>query len=141
MGIRDRHSDNVLVQRDGGLFQIDYGYVLGEELSGLDASKFAITGDLQTVMGTAGWDDFVRLSVSAFCALREHYTEILSFGRTALRFLEWSKVDAFLRQRLMVGADDVEVEQYIKDKIGKAPSKWKTRMKNTIHAIAMNVKK
>eukprot|EP01084_Bolivina_argentea_P276092 471004_1 len=141
MGIRDRHSDNILIKKDGTLFHIDYGYVLGEKLSGLDASKFAITHDLESIMGDRGWTNFVNYCVMAFFVLRNNYNDILSFGQTALRFLEWNKVETFLKQQLMIGANDNQVEEYIKDKITKAPNKWKTRMKNTIHSIAMNVKK
>merc|ERR1711920_331303 len=140
-GIRDRHSDNILIRGDGSLFHIDYGYVLGEKLSGLDASKFAITTDLQMMMGQRGWNNFVHYCVSAFCVLRDNYKDILSFGHTALTFLEWNKIEEFLRTQLMIGANDAEVEQYIREKIEKAPKKWKTKMKNTIHSIAMTVKK
>ena len=127
MGIRDRHSDNILIKNDGTLFHIAYGYVLGEKLSALDASKFAITTDLQSIMTEREWNNFVHFYVLAFCLLRDNYSDILSFGKTASRFLEWNKVEIYLKKQLMIGANESEVEQYIKDKIIKAPNKWKKK--------------
>ena len=115
--------------------------MLGEKLSGLDASKFAITADLQMIMSQRGWKNFVHYCVSAFSVLRDNYKDILSFAHTALTFLEWNKVEEFLRTQLMIGANDAQVEQYIREKIEKAPKAWKTKMKNTIHSFAMTVKK
>merc|ERR1712228_283886 len=141
-GIRDRHSDNILIRSsDSALFHIDYGYVFGDKLSGLDASKFAITSDLQQIMGKKGWNNFVQFCILAFFILRDNYKDILSFGHTALPFLEWNKIEIFLKKQLMIGTNDSTVEQYLREKIKKAPKKWKTKMKNTIHSIAMNVKK
>eukprot|EP01084_Bolivina_argentea_P286058 490657_1 len=45
LGVRDRHFDNVLIQKDGTLFHIDFGYVMGAKLR-MDTSKIAITNDL-----------------------------------------------------------------------------------------------
>eukprot|EP01083_Nonionella_stella_P294347 1000675_1 len=141
LGIRDRHSDNILIQKNGTLFHIDYGYILGEKLSGLDASAFAITSDLQNIMGHR-WDAFVACCVMAFKALRDHYHDILKFARIAVTFVQWNKVEAFLRKQLGVmdvKKNESEIGEYVKEIINKAPKNWKTKMKNKIHSFAVNV--
>ena len=75
IGVRDRHFDNVLIKNDSTLFHIDFGFVFGDKLF-LDASKIAITGDLQSLMGEQHWQRFVEVGVMSYMALRWHFIGI-----------------------------------------------------------------
>ena len=87
MGIRDRHYDNVLVNIESGtIFHIDFGYMLGEKVAGLDTSKFAITADLCKLMG-AKWTEFVDISVASWVVLRQNHQELLDFAKLAFAYL------------------------------------------------------
>ena len=60
LGVRDRHSDNILVAADGTIFHIDFGHILGDGPAALDAGSFATTPAFKSVLDAAGrWADFV----------------------------------------------------------------------------------
>merc|ERR1712038_275999 len=69
LGVRDRHWDNVLIQDDGTCFHIDFGFALGDKPT-LDASKIAVTKDLQNIMGNK-WEDFCNMCLQAFFWLQQ----------------------------------------------------------------------
>ena len=142
LGVRDRHHDNILVRSDGCLFHIDFGYALGEKLSGFDAAKFALTSDLQSLMGEKHWKEFVRLSGKAFQIIRENWKIMFEYGKIALKInnLNWNDCKIFLKNRLIMDVENAEqVVSYIEEKIDKAPSKLQTKIKNAIHSIAVKM--
>ncbi|ETO31349.1 hypothetical protein RFI_05770 [Reticulomyxa filosa] len=113
-------------------------FLLLEKLSGLDADEMAITSDLQKLMDKK-WDTFVGLCVQAFIVLRNNHHDIVQFAKVALPCLEWNSVRSFLLQKLLV-ADDVtsdDAATHIREKVTKAPGRWKTKIKNTLHTFAV----
>jgi phosphatidylinositol kinase/protein kinase (PI-3 family) len=81
LGIRDRHSDNILVGSDGSLFHIDFGYILGNAVT-LDTAQFAVTPELQTAFVDL-WPDFVETVGQAFTVLRKHEVRRHGWGLLA----------------------------------------------------------
>jgi phosphatidylinositol 3-kinase len=57
LGVGDRHLDNIMITRDGYLFHIDYGYILGHDPKPLTPAM-RITQDIVDVMGGESGKDF-----------------------------------------------------------------------------------
>lgn len=93
LGIKDRHNGNLLLDRQGRLTHIDFGFVLGKAPGGvasLEASvPFKLTREMVDVMGgpTAPLftQTFVELCTAALQAIRARAQEILGLAEiTAL---------------------------------------------------------
>lgn len=74
LGIGDRHQDNMLVTRQGHLFNIDFSYLFGERPRVVDAQPFAIPVAFRTALIQNGplWAMFKGACVRAFATLVKH---------------------------------------------------------------------
>lgn len=75
--IKDRHNGNILLDRDGHLVHIDFGFMLSNSPGniGFEAAPFKLTFDYVEVMGGVDSDafrEFKRLFHEGFEAARKH---------------------------------------------------------------------
>ena len=78
LGIKDRHSDNILITKGGTCFHIDFGHVLGDAVT-LDTADFAITPDFKRCLGDR-WGEFVDLCVKAFVVLYRYAPLVIDYS-------------------------------------------------------------
>ena len=120
----------------GTIFHIDFGYMLGEKVSGIDTSKIAITADLSKLMGSK-WNDFVAISVNCWVVLRENHQKLLDFAKLAFSFLYPQEiVQEFLKKTLLLHLSEEDGRRKIHKRLKQAPKKLKTKMKNFVHMMA-----
>ncbi len=82
MQIKDRHNGNILLDRDGHLIHIDFGFMLSNSPGniGFEAAPFKLTFDYVEVLGGTDSDaflEFKRLFHEAFETARKHSDRII----------------------------------------------------------------
>eukprot|EP01084_Bolivina_argentea_P001685 3117_1 len=141
VGVRDRHHDNILIKKDKGiLFHIDFAYILGESVTGLDASRVSIPSNFVKVLGNDNWNKFIDKVTDCFLILRKYESEIIEYGCMIFKYeYDENKIKNYLSKSLCITRNNTnkEAAEYIRNKFLKSPSKIKTRMKNAIHDIAV----
>ena len=158
LGVRDRHSDNILVLPSGVLFHIDFGRVLGDTVPLLDATDFAVTEDLRAKLSAAGapdgderWGAFCEACGAAFAALWGARRFVAAFVRAALGSPDGAspdggdraaKVDAHLRRVLFVDGVRTrrEAAAHMAAIADSAPGALATTVKNHVHGYAQAFK-
>ena len=80
LGVGDRHNDNLLITKQGAVFHIDFGFILGRDPKAMPP-PMKLTREMVDAMGPEGWHQFRTYCNEAFTNLRRHSQLILSlFG-------------------------------------------------------------
>lgn len=74
LGVGDRHLDNIMVNNEGYLFHIDYGFIIGSDPKPMTYPSMRITSDMVDAIGgpkSQYYSDFVRLSKDIHLCLQK----------------------------------------------------------------------
>ncbi|DBA03663.1 TPA: hypothetical protein N0F65_006842, partial [Lagenidium giganteum] len=88
--IKDRHNGNVMLDREGHLLHIDFGFMFGTAPGGafsLEDAPFKLTLEMVDIMGglhSQGFETFKRLLLEGFMATRREYIKLLSLVHLTL---------------------------------------------------------
>ncbi|KAK7736260.1 Phosphatidylinositol 4-kinase pik1alpha (PI4-kinase)(PtdIns-4-kinase) [Cytospora paraplurivora] len=139
--LKDRHNGNVLIDNEGHIVHIDFGFMLSNSPGsvGFEAAPFKLTHEYVEVLGGIGspeWLDFKRLCKQAFQALRRSADNIVDLVAMMGR---GSKMPCFaagvttvttnLRQRFQLQLSAEDAEHFVEtDMIGKSIGSYYTRL-------------
>lgn len=147
LGIGDRHNDNIMIQKSGKLFHIDFGHFLGNVKSKFgfkrERAPFVFTPDMAFVMGGEGstsYNEFERLSCEAYNILRKYahlfinlFSLMLSTGLPELQ----NKDDIqYLRNALQLGKTDKQASDYFRALIRESLHSKATIFNFYVHILA-----
>lgn len=83
LGVGDRHLNNIMITKDGRLFHIDYGYILGRDPKLFDNVMMRISEDIVDALGginSQNYHQFTELCAdSIYNCLRRHVNIIAYF--------------------------------------------------------------
>ncbi|XRB07167.1 phosphatidylinositol-4,5-bisphosphate 3-kinase catalytic subunit [Pycnococcus provasolii] len=144
LGIGDRHNDNIMCQRDGHLFHIDFGHILGNFKSKFgikrETAKFVLTPDFAYVMGGRNSDDFAKYRqycCEAFLILRREanlflnlFSLMLNSGMPELT----SKEIRYLKKMLLLDVSDAKAREKFNEWITESLDNVMTKLNNYIHS-------
>ncbi|XP_044315155.1 phosphatidylinositol 4,5-bisphosphate 3-kinase catalytic subunit delta isoform [Drosophila rhopaloa] len=156
LGVADRHSDNIMVKRNGQLFHIDFGHILGhfKEKFGVRRERvpFVLTHDFVYVINK-GCNDreakefchFQELCERAFLVLRKHGCLILSLFSmmisTGLPELSSENDLNYLRETLVLDYTEEKAREHFRAKFSEAlANSWKTSLNWASHNFSKNNK-
>ncbi|TMW64722.1 hypothetical protein Poli38472_011602 [Pythium oligandrum] len=80
--IKDRHNGNIMLDNEGHLIHIDYGFLLGIAPGGsfsIETAPFKLTQEMVDTMGgpeSEGFKEYVKLCTRGFLACQQHCDEI-----------------------------------------------------------------
>lgn len=149
LGVGDRHADNVMLTRDGILFHIDYGFILGKDPKPLQPPMRLDHYMIEALGGaqTEQFEQFKQLCVIAFNCLRRHVSlfmilltlvvkavpEITDFD---LNYTQ-SDLEAFVVERFLPGQTDDEAATALMLRMeGKLNEKIGLKLSDFVHAHA-----
>ncbi|KAH6624242.1 phosphatidylinositol 4-kinase-like protein [Chaetomium sp. MPI-SDFR-AT-0129] len=142
--LKDRHNGNVLIDNEGHIIHIDFGFMLSNSPGsvGFEAAPFKLTYEYVDVLGGVGssdFDDYKQLCKQAFQALRRSADNIIDLVSMMGRDSKMpcfgagvSQVTTALRQRFQLQLSADEAEQFVEtDLIGKSLGSYYTRLYDT----------
>lgn len=80
--IKDRHNGNIMLDNEGHIIHIDYGFLLGIAPGGsfsIETAPFKLTAEMVDTMGgteSEGFNEYVQLCTRGFLACQQHCDEI-----------------------------------------------------------------
>jgi len=137
--IKDRHNGNLLIDAEGHLVHIDFGFMLSNSPGlnmNFESSPFKLTQEFIDVMGGVGSDVFqyfTALLIRGFIEVRKHCEKIIFLVEMMLEgshfpcFIGGQATVDLLRQRFALGLSEDEFIKHVEDLIAKSCNNWHTR--------------
>ncbi|CAK9786244.1 kinase-like protein [Cutaneotrichosporon oleaginosum] len=150
--IKDRHNGNILVDRDGHLIHIDFGFMLSNSPGGnmgFEAAPFKLPLEYIEIMGgldSPGYAYFKKLFKEGFEAARKHSDSLITIVELMQKD---SKLDCFLlfgehtvthfRERFALGLTTAAVDAYLERLIVSSAGSNYTRLYDTFQYYSQGV--
>ncbi|ELP91241.1 phosphatidylinositol 3-kinase, putative [Entamoeba invadens IP1] len=149
LGIGDRHSDNVMLTREGVFFHIDFGHFLGNFKSKFGVKRertpFKFTTHFADLMGfkdgveSEHFKEFKELCSSALLSLRKQGSLFIYLFRlmlaTGIPELRSEDDIEYMKNAFMFEADDQQVKSNFDAKIYECLDAWSQTLNDLIHDI------
>ncbi len=139
--IRDRHNGNLLLDDDGHIIHIDFGFMLSNSPGGVnfESAPFKLTRELLEIMdsdsegtSSAPFDYYKVLMIQGFIAIRKHadrIVEMVSMMSDSGCPCFKNKIIAVegLKKRLVPGVSEENLVKHVLGLIGDSLDAWRTR--------------
>jgi Phosphatidylinositol 3- and 4-kinase len=155
LNIKDRHNGNIMIDTEGHIIHIDFGFLLSNSPGGnmeFERSPFKLTKEMVQVMGgpqSAAWKLFRKLSIQGYLEACQHANKIMLMVDIAYPGNE--KMPCFLQGRDYVltnlkdrfGVDLSRKERATRMArlIDTAHGNWTTRMFDSYQSVTLSIAK
>ncbi|XP_060750625.1 phosphatidylinositol 4,5-bisphosphate 3-kinase catalytic subunit gamma isoform isoform X1 [Tachysurus vachellii] len=151
LGIGDRHNDNIMITKQGNLFHIDFGHILGNTKSFFGVSRervpFVLTPDFLYVMGRVNkqsslyFQRFKDTCIQAYLSLRSQSRLLVTLFSlmllTGIPELSTAQDMRYLRKALQQDQNEEEARQHFLQQIALCEQKgWTVQANWWIHLMA-----
>jgi hypothetical protein len=147
LGVGDRHNDNIMLNKSGAMFHIDFGHFLGHFKTkwGYEREKapFVFTKQYAQILGGRGapaYELFVETACRAYLIVRRNamlfinlFTMMISVGLPELQSRENV---VYLRDMLVLQKSDADATLYLKALIDESLRSFNTQVGEVIHIAA-----
>ncbi|TSM04851.1 Phosphatidylinositol 4,5-bisphosphate 3-kinase catalytic subunit gamma isoform [Bagarius yarrelli] len=150
LGIGDRHNDNIMITKQGNLFHIDFGHILGNTKSFWGVSRervpFVLTPDFLYVMGRVNknsslyFQRFKDTCIQAYLSLRSQSRLLVTLFSlmllTGIPELSTARDMRYLRKALQQDQNEEEARQHLLQQIALCEQKgWTVQANWWIHLM------
>ena len=150
LGVGDRHSDNIMIKRNGELFHIDFGHFLGhfKYKMGIkrERAPFVFTKQFVMVLGgdkSASYKEFKEKFWKSYQILRDNADVVVTLLRilltTGIPELTEKSI-RYVEQTLCLNNNEEIAKKYLEDKLEESLSSWSVELNFWIHILA-NIKR
>lgn len=137
--VKDRHNGNILLDSEGHIIHIDFGYILSQSPKnlGFESSPFKLTQELVDVMGGIGSDMFEYfkiLMLQGLLSARKHHERIISVveimmaGSQLPCFRGGASVIRALRDRFHLSCTEEQLHSLIDHMVEQSKDSLTTRL-------------
>lgn len=118
LGLKDRHNGNILIDDEGHVVHVDFGFILGLHpgIFCVETAPFKMSAEYLHLLGSR-IDEFEKLFIQGFLAIRKNYKKLLQImeicaDNPKYKFLDANAIDAF-KKRLKNDLGSRELEDFI----------------------------
>eukprot|EP01117_Protostelium_nocturnum_P008846 TRINITY_DN3170_c0_g2_i1.p1 TRINITY_DN3170_c0_g2~~TRINITY_DN3170_c0_g2_i1.p1 ORF type:complete len:1507 (-),score=561.16 TRINITY_DN3170_c0_g2_i1:79-4599(-) len=147
LGIGDRHNDNIMINKSGQLFHIDFGKFLGNPQKFLNISRdrapFVFTPDMAYVMGGIGsenYNTFVNLCCKAYNVVRKNANIFINLFammlETGIPELQSEKDLDYVMSAFALNLTEEEAQKHFTGLISKSLNEKSIQLNFAMHLLA-----
>jgi len=137
--IKDRHNGNILIDREGHIIHIDYGFMLSSSPGNMqfETAPFKLPAEFVDLMGGKDgdmFDYFKKLFHCGFMVIRKNYKKILGLvelmihaGNSQMACFKLGETTIVnLKARFALGVRDTDMINYTNDLVMESYGHWRT---------------
>jgi len=135
--VKDRHNGNILLDEEGHLIHIDFGFMLWNSPGSLnfETAPFKLTHEYVELLGGKNsnmYHYWEALVIKGFMELRKYMekivllVEMMRVGSKLPCFQGGPATVEALKERFCMGLTDTESIQFVEDLINKSLDNWRT---------------
>ncbi|KAI8869090.1 hypothetical protein GQ42DRAFT_163680 [Ramicandelaber brevisporus] len=143
--IKDRHNGNIMLDDQGHVIHIDFGFLLDIAPGGInfESSPFKLTTEMINVMGggrqAQAYKLFTELCIKAYLAVRPHAEEIVQMvtlmAESGLPCFKGEPTLKKLRARFMLDLTEDQAAQFMSDRIAESYENKRTTLYDKFQAL------
>lgn len=150
--VKDRHNGNIMLDHEGHIIHIDFGFLLGNSPGsniGFEAAPFKLTTEYVDLLGgteSKFYQLFVQVCKDCFKVLRKESDQIVSIVQLMQKdsslpcFNNGENTSVMLEQRLQLLLPDESIDQFVEASlVGKSLNSMYTRLYDQFQMITQGI--
>eukprot|EP01127_Copromyxa_protea_P016477 TRINITY_DN4902_c0_g2_i2.p1 TRINITY_DN4902_c0_g2~~TRINITY_DN4902_c0_g2_i2.p1 ORF type:complete len:516 (+),score=80.81 TRINITY_DN4902_c0_g2_i2:298-1845(+) len=149
--IKDRHNGNIMLDANGYLMHIDFGFLLGRTVK-FEKAPFKLTEEMIDLLDgdkSKHFNQFLDLLVEGFLAVRRNYEKVMLLIEMTLTrpsmecqfipCLEKDTVLKNLRKRFKLEFNDAQIREFVTNLVSESRDNWRTTIYDTYQRILNDI--